>query len=310
MVPTVVRVQTTFSGNGAVSSKSISTVDDAGTTRLALLLRSLQWAAARLARPLTVKEIAEVAIRGAMTAVDARAAVVALMAEGGGELRRVHDVGLNDDARRRLSFIERDEPGVIARMAFARKPTFLRSLAEALARSPVRSVPTILGGGALVSLPLTYAERRLGVIVLGWPLDRDFPADERASLTVLADQCSLALGQTLALREPSPGATWQLGDLEIDPAGNRVVIAGRPVHLTPSEFHMLVLLAEEPGKCRSRKELLSHLWHTEHVGDERACDAHLANLRKKIERDPSRPERLVTVRGLGYALQVQPVAVG
>ena len=62
------------------------------------LLRSLQWAAATLARPLTVEEIAEVAIRGAMTAVDARAAVVALAAEDGDELRRVHDVGLTDDS--------------------------------------------------------------------------------------------------------------------------------------------------------------------------------------------------------------------
>ena len=71
---------------------------------------------------------------------------------------------------------------------------------------------------------------------------------------------------------------------------------------------MLVLLAEQPGRCRSRRELLSHLWHTDHVGDERACDAHLANMRKKIERDPSHPERLVTVRGMGYALQIHPVA--
>ncbi len=202
----------------------------------------------------------------------------------------------------------RDTPGLITRVAYARKPTFVRSLAEALARTPVRSVPTILGGGALVSLPLKFAERRLGVIVLGWPLDRDFSADDRAFLIVLADQCALALGHTLGPREPSPGGTWQLGDMEIDPAGNRVVIAGRPVHLTPSEFHVLVLLAEEPGICRSRKEILSHLWHSEYVGDERACDAHLANLRKKVERDPSRPERLVTVRGLGYALRVRPAA--
>ena len=301
-------MQTTFSGNGVAAPSPVSTAGETGGARPATLLRSLQWAAATLARPLTVEEIAEVATRGAITAVDARAAVVALTAEDGDELRRVHDVGLTAAARRRLSSIGRDAPGLIARVAYARRPTFLRSLAGTLARSPVRGVPTLFGGGALVALPLKYAERRLGVIVLGWSLDRDFPADERAFLTVLADQCSLALAHTLGLREPSPAATWHLGDMEIDPAGTRVVIAGRPVHLTPSEFHMLVLLAEEPGKPRSRKELLGHLWHTEHVGDERACDAHLANLRKKLERDPSRPERLVTVRGLGYALRVRPVA--
>jgi DNA-binding response OmpR family regulator len=151
---------------------------------------------------------------------------------------------------------------------------------------------------------MTYEDRRLGVIVVCWSGDRVFSEDDRAFLTVLAGHCSLALALALSRRVSGPAATWRLGDMEIDHASNRVLIVGRPVHLTPSEFHMLVLLAEEPGRCRSRKELLRHLWHSEHVGDERACDAHLANLRKKIERDPSRPERIVTVRGRGYALQV------
>jgi len=47
---------------------------------------------------------------------------------------------------------------------------------------------------------------------------------------------------------------------------------------------------------------MQHLWASEHVGDEHACEVHISNLRRKIERDPSRPERLVTVRGMGYKL--------
>jgi DNA-binding winged helix-turn-helix (wHTH) protein len=243
-----------------------------------------------------------------MTAIGARAAVVALASEDGRELRRIHDVGLSSDASGRLSSVTTDAPGLIARVAHTRKPMFRRSRSEALpACPPVRDAPAAPGWGALAALPMTCAERRLGLIILGWPRDHDFSEDDRAFLTVLADQCSLALAHALRLQEPGPGATWRVGDMEIDPAGNRVVIAGRSVHLTPSEFHLLVLLAEEPGRCRTRREILSHLWHTEHVGDERACDAHLANLRKKIERDPSRPERLATVRGRGYALRVRPV---
>jgi DNA-binding response OmpR family regulator len=65
-----------------------------------------------------------------------------------------------------------------------------------------------------------------------------------------------------------------------------------------------MFLAEEPGQPRTRREILTHLWHTEHVGGERACDAHIWNLRRKIERDPSRPELVVTRRGVGYALAV------
>jgi DNA-binding winged helix-turn-helix (wHTH) protein len=159
---------------------------------------------------------------------------------------------------------------------------------------------------ALAALPLTYEGRRLGVIVLGWPHARHFSEADRAFLVVLAGHCSLALALARGQLPAGPAGTWRVGDMELDHACNEVHVAGRRVHLTPLEFHLLVLLAEQPGRCRSRKEILRHLWHTEYVGDERACDAHLANLRKKLERDPSRPERLVTVRGQGYALQVQP----
>ena len=77
----------------------------------------------------------------------------------------------------------------------------------------------------------------------------------------------------------------------------------RDVRLTPSEIRLLLFLAEEPGRPRTRKDILRHLWRTEHVVDERACDAHVSNLRRKIERDPSHPQRLVTVRSVGYALK-------
>ena len=94
----------------------------------------------------------------------------------------------------------------------------------------------------------------------------------------------------------------RLGDMDIDLVEHRVTIGNRTATLTPSELRLLMLLAEEPGRPRSRHEILEHLWHTEHVGDERACDVHISNLRRKLERDPARPVRLVTVRGVGYAL--------
>lgn len=95
-----------------------------------------------------------------------------------------------------------------------------------------------------------------------------------------------------------------VGDMHIDLVGHRVVIAGRTVVLTPTELALLVCLAEAPGRARTRREILAYLWHSEHVGDERVCDAHVSNLRHKIEHDPARPERVVTKRGIGYALQV------
>jgi DNA-binding response OmpR family regulator len=94
----------------------------------------------------------------------------------------------------------------------------------------------------------------------------------------------------------------KVGDLEIDPVRHEVVVAGKAITLTASEFKLLARLAEHPDRVFTRRELMQHLWDSDYVGDERACDSHMANLRKKIERDPARPERLLSVRGVGYKL--------
>ena len=94
----------------------------------------------------------------------------------------------------------------------------------------------------------------------------------------------------------------RLGGLQIDLGRHEVVVDGDRVHLTLSEFKVLSLLAEQPERVISRRELMQHLWASEHVGDEHACEVHISNLRRKIEKDPTQPERLVTVRGMGYKL--------
>ena len=94
----------------------------------------------------------------------------------------------------------------------------------------------------------------------------------------------------------------RLGGLQIDLGRHEVSVDGDRVHLTPSEFKVLSLLAEQPERVVSRRELMQHLWASEHVGDEHACEVHISNLRRKIERDATQPERLVTVRGMGYKL--------
>jgi DNA-binding response OmpR family regulator len=100
----------------------------------------------------------------------------------------------------------------------------------------------------------------------------------------------------------SPGASMRVGGLELDPVRHLVKVDGRPVDLTPSELRLLSLLAGTPERVFRRREIMQHLWDSTYVGDERACDLHISNLRRKIERDPERPERLVTVRAVGYKL--------
>jgi two-component system response regulator RegX3 len=94
----------------------------------------------------------------------------------------------------------------------------------------------------------------------------------------------------------------RMGGLSVDRVKHEVFADGKPVALTPSEYNVLALLAEEPGRVFSRREIMQHLWQSTYVGDERACDAHVSTLRRKIERDPSHPERIVTVPAFGYKL--------
>ena len=100
------------------------------------------------------------------------------------------------------------------------------------------------------------------------------------------------------------GATSMLrvGDLELDPIRHEVRVRGEPKRLTPSEFKLLLLLAQDPERVFSRREIMQHLWDSTYVGDQRACDIHISNLRQKIEDDPGNPARVVTVRGVGYKL--------
>ena len=98
------------------------------------------------------------------------------------------------------------------------------------------------------------------------------------------------------------GTIRRIGRLEIDPVRHTVRVEGRPVRLTPSEFKLLALLAGEPERVFTRREIMQHLWDSSYVGDQRACDIHVSNLRRKLERDPDEPEQLVTVRGVGYKL--------
>jgi two-component system response regulator RegX3 len=97
-------------------------------------------------------------------------------------------------------------------------------------------------------------------------------------------------------------ATRRVGGLDLDLERYEAAIDGEPVRLTQSELKLLALLAREPGRVYSRREIMQHLWESNYVGDERAADLHVSNIRRKIERDPDNPERLVTVRGAGYKL--------
>jgi DNA-binding response OmpR family regulator len=91
----------------------------------------------------------------------------------------------------------------------------------------------------------------------------------------------------------------RVDSLELDYESGTVAQGGLPIPLTRSEFRLLALLAARPGNIVSRREMLEHLWQSEFVGDERAGDIHVSNLRRKLG-----SKSIETIRGEGYRLRI------
>ena len=109
------------------------------------------------------------------------------------------------------------------------------------------------------------------------------------------------------LRRPRGGAitdpgdpAMTFGDLSIDPARREVRLGREDVRLTAMEFGLLATLASRPGFVFSRRQLLARVWGDDYFGSDHVVDVHVANLRKKIEDDPSNPRYVQTIRGVGY----------
>ncbi|MEU0603106.1 response regulator transcription factor [Streptomyces sp. NPDC006393] len=92
------------------------------------------------------------------------------------------------------------------------------------------------------------------------------------------------------------------GDIAVDPVRHEVRCEGRPVECTPAEFEILLAMAGEPERVFTRRQLLQCTRGLDRASTERAVDVHIMNLRKKLEADPRRPARLLTVFGVGYKL--------
>ena len=103
--------------------------------------------------------------------------------------------------------------------------------------------------------------------------------------------------------EGAPAEKIRVGDLEIDTLSRQAKLAGQALHLTTSEYSILLHLARHPGQAFSRQAILAALWDESPVGEERAVDVHIHNIREKIEEDHKSPTYLLTVRGYGYRLR-------
>jgi two-component system KDP operon response regulator KdpE len=92
------------------------------------------------------------------------------------------------------------------------------------------------------------------------------------------------------------------GELQIDLAQRRVRVKGKDVHLTPIEYRLLTTLAKHAGKVLTRNQLLTEVWGRPYADQAHYLHVHMAQLRRKVENDPTRPRYLLTEPGVGYRL--------
>jgi DNA-binding response OmpR family regulator len=119
---------------------------------------------------------------------------------------------------------------------------------------------------------------------------------------VLRVQAVLRRGSSVS--PPAGPTSYGNGLLVIDEDRREVLVAGRGVELTPTEWGLLVAIARVPGRVYSRYELINRVRGYEFEGYERTIDSHVKNLRRKIEPDPANPQLIQTVLGAGYRLGV------
>ena len=140
--------------------------------------------------------------------------------------------------------------------------------------------------------------------VLGLELGADDYLTKPFSPRELVLRVDSILRRTLERKAPPEVAVVQDGDLVVDRARREVTLAGEKLALTAREFELLGYLMSHPNQAYSRDELLAEVWGWT-IGDQSTVTVHVRRLREKVEVDPTKPERLLTVWGVGYRWECQ-----
>ena len=156
-----------------------------------------------------------------------------------------------------------------------------------------------------LGLPVIFltARRRNLDEVVGLELGADDYITKPFDLDVLLAHVKAVLRRSD--RPPAPSnlpLPLTVGDLLVDPVSHTVTVAGRPVDLTPREFDLLYTFALEPNRVIPVEELLDRVWGAEFIGQPQVVYVHIRWLREKIETDPNHPDRIISIRGVGYKL--------
>ena len=153
------------------------------------------------------------------------------------------------------------------------------------------------------NLPVIFltARRRELDEVVGLELGADDYITKPFDVDVVMAHVKAVLRRTGGISQPEK-TRLAVGDLEIDSESHTVTRDGDSLDLSPREFDLLNALASQPDKVIATEDLLSQVWGAEFVGQPQAVYVHIRWLREKLETDPNHPQRIMTVRGVGYKL--------
>ena len=158
-------------------------------------------------------------------------------------------------------------------------------------RNEQRSIPVLM-----LSAKTTDVDK-----VMGLDLGADDYVTKPFSVSELLARVRAQLRRNTPTAERK-GDEWRFGPVSVDPTTRLVHRGGEPVDLTATEFDVLAALFRARGRILSRRQVMDSVWGAEHHGTERTVDNFVAQLRAKLEDDPTAPTHILTVRGVGYRL--------
>jgi two-component system OmpR family response regulator len=121
-----------------------------------------------------------------------------------------------------------------------------------------------------------------------------------ARVKAMLRRCQMKLDETVTENQSS---LLRSGNMEMDLSRHAATLDKHSLDLTPKEFELLAFLIRNSGRVFKREQLLDRVWGYDYAGDTRTVDVHISWLRQKIEADPQHPQRLITLRGVGYKFE-------
>ncbi len=139
--------------------------------------------------------------------------------------------------------------------------------------------------------------------ILGLEMGADDYVTKPFNMRELIARVRAVLRRSKPEEPEKPGGRLQLGDIVIDKERHEVIVDGEVVDMPLMEYRLLELFMHNPGKALAREYLLNKAWEGDFYGQTKTLDVHIRRLREKIERDPANPQRIITVRGVGYRFE-------